>query len=294
MKKEEKMVSIVLPVYNGAQYLKKSIDSVLAQTYTNWELLILDDCSTDEKPHISQNYAKEDSRIIYIRNENNLKLPGNLNKGFSLSKGEYITWTSDDNKFHPTALEKMVNALENSNNAKFVYASYNTIDENDTVTDHYIVPSNTRNIIVGSNCIGACFMYTREVYEKIGDYDTDLFLTEDFDYWQRIIAKFETVSISEILYDYRKHAANLTSTMKKDRFYTAYKKMLLKNISSFGKLNCEQKYFYYSALYTCEEYLQSDMVRNIESKKKRYSFVYYWTHQLPSKVKRIIKKIAGK
>jgi len=105
-----KLISIVLPVYNGARFLRESIDSVLNQTYTNWELLILDDCSTDETPSIAQEYAEKDSRIFYYRNERNLRLPGNLNRGFSLAKGDYLTWTSDDNRYRPTALEKMLHA----------------------------------------------------------------------------------------------------------------------------------------------------------------------------------------
>ena len=77
------LISIVLPVYNGAKYLRESIDSVLAQTYTNWELLIVDDCSGDETPEIAREYAEKDPRIHYYRNEQNLRLPRNLNKGFS-------------------------------------------------------------------------------------------------------------------------------------------------------------------------------------------------------------------
>ncbi len=287
------LVSIVLPVYNGAKYLKKSIDSIIKQTYKNWELLILDDCSTDETPLISEEYVKSDDRIKYFRNEHNLKLPGNLNRGFSLSKGDYLTWTSDDNKFHTTAIEKMVTALQNSNNAQFVYASYNTIDENDNITDYYIVDKDYKNIIVGSNCIGACFMYTRAVYEKIGDYDLDLFLTEDFDYWQRILANFEAVSIKEILYDYRKHGANLSSTMKKEKFYTAYKKMLLKNLPSFGKLNIKQKFFFYNALNTCEKCLKSDGHKKVNIKSCFYSFLYSLIYIAPKKFKRIFKKITN-
>ena len=106
------LISIVLPVYNGARFLKDSIDSVIAQTHQNWELLILDDCSTDETPEIAKEYQATDSRIQYYRNEKNLKLPGNLNKGFSLAKGEYLTWTSDDNRFRPNALERMLEVLQ--------------------------------------------------------------------------------------------------------------------------------------------------------------------------------------
>ena len=105
------LISIVLPVYNGERFLRESIDSVLAQTYTNWELLIVDDCSTDNTAAIVHEYVQKDSRVQYYKNEKNLRLPRNLNRGFSLARGDYLTWTSDDNVFWPTALEKMYNAL---------------------------------------------------------------------------------------------------------------------------------------------------------------------------------------
>ena len=98
------LISIVLPVYNGERFLRESIDSVLAQTYTNWELLIVDDCSTDNTAAIVHEYVQKDSRVQYYKNEKNLRLPRNLNRGFSLARGDYLTWTSDDNVFWPTAL----------------------------------------------------------------------------------------------------------------------------------------------------------------------------------------------
>ena len=124
------LISIVLPVYNGAEFLKESIDSVLAQTYQNWELLILDDCSTDETPNIALEYEAKDQRIHYYRNEKNLKLPGNLNKGFGLAKGEYLTWSSDDNRYRPEALETMLRTLKEKQ-VGLVFAYYQVIDEHD-------------------------------------------------------------------------------------------------------------------------------------------------------------------
>ena len=112
------LISVVLPIYNGARFLKESVESVVNQTCTDWELLILDDCSTDETPEIALRYAGADPRIRYFRNESNLKLPGNLNKGFSLARGNYLTWTSDDNRFHNNALHTLLAALKYSPEAK--------------------------------------------------------------------------------------------------------------------------------------------------------------------------------
>lgn len=251
------LVSIVLPVYNGAEFLKESIDSVLAQTHQNWELLILDDCSTDETPSIAMEYQALDSRVTYYRNEKNLKLPGNLNRGFSLAKGDYLTWTSDDNRFRPRALEMMLATLKGNPQAQLVYASYQIMDKMGDKHQIFYADSN-KDHILGSNIVGACFMYTRKVYETVGEYDTELFLVEDFDYWQRVLMQFEAVAISDVLYDYRWHENSLTSTKKQVAFGERQEKMLLKNRDGFGKLSAEGSFYYYQALYRSREYQERE------------------------------------
>lgn len=241
------LISIVLPVYNGANFLRESIDSVLAQTHQNWELLIMDDCSNDETPEIAREYARMDRRIQYHRNTANLKLPGNLNAGFRLAKGSYLTWTSDDNKFRPKALEKMLAALK-QNNVHLVYASYQVIDEDGNDTFVMNVDPRGAEHILGSNVVGACFLYTRQVYNTVGEYDTGLFLVEDFDYWQRVFMKFPGFAIHEVLYDYRQHRGSLTSTKNLKRYGEVLEKMLVTNRPGFGRISLEAAYYYYRAL----------------------------------------------
>ena len=115
-------VSIILPVYNGARYLAQAIDSCLNQTYRNIELIIVDDCSTDETPAIVRSYT--DPRIRYVRNKTNRRLPQSLNIGFALATGEYLTWTSDDNEFLPHAIETMLKILMEDKAVDFVYSDY--------------------------------------------------------------------------------------------------------------------------------------------------------------------------
>ena len=283
------LISIVLPVYNGAKYLRESIDSILAQTYTNWELLILDDCSTDESPAIAKEYEQLDPRVHYHRNEQNLRLPRNLNRGFSLAKGDYLTWTSDDNRYRPTALERMHTALKSDPAAQFVFASCRIIDGEGREVEYIMVDRESPRRIVGLDSVGACFMYTRKAYEAVGDYDPDLVLVEDFDYWQRICMRFPCVAIEEILYDYRWHDGALTSTMRKDQFNRNLEKMLLKNVSGFGKLDLLQKYYFYQGLYTCRKNL-GDEKNPYEAKYRPLRIWYYWTHQVPNGLKRRLKK----
>lgn len=285
----EELISIVLPVYNGEKYLRESIDSVLAQTYKNWELLIVDDCSTDSSAAIAKEYASKDRRIYYYRNENNLRLPRNLNKGFRLAKGDYLTWTSDDNKFKPTALEKMYDALKNNQNAQFVFASCRVINSEGEEIEYIMVDDKRKKQIVGHNVVGACFMYTRKAYEEVGEYNPDFTLVEDYDYWQRIYAKFNAVAISDILYEYRWHDGALTSTMKKDAFNKTLEKMLLKNRSLFGKIDTESNYYFYQGLYNCRKNLD-DKKNLYKWKYKWYSMIFLFEYRIPGKIKRVIRK----
>lgn len=283
------LISIVLPVYNGEKYLKSSIDSIVNQTYSNWELLILDDCSTDATSSIADEYTQKDERIKYFRNEQNLMLPRNLNKGFSLAKGDYLTWTSDDNLYLPTALEKMLGALRKNTTAQFAFASCRIIDENDNEIEYITVSEESKKSIVGSNGVGACFLYTRKVYEEIGDYDPQYALVEDFDYWQRVFQKFDTVCIPEILYKYRYHDGALTSTMKQDIFLDTLEKVILKNRHGFGKLNNRSLYYYYAGLYNCRVKKQSEN-NPYKSKYRFYSSLYFLTYRVPNKIKRMLKR----
>ncbi len=104
-------VSIVLPCYNGARFLAASLDSILAQTFTDWELIIVNDHSTDASPQIANQYAARDPRIRVIHNETNLKLPASLNVGFGAARAPYLTWTSDDNMAKPDWLSTLVEYL---------------------------------------------------------------------------------------------------------------------------------------------------------------------------------------
>lgn len=87
---ETPLVSIVLPVYNGEKYLASAIESILAQSYRNWELILVNDCSTDRSLEIMENYAGKDARIRVVQNAENLKLPRSLNAGFAEAKGNIL------------------------------------------------------------------------------------------------------------------------------------------------------------------------------------------------------------
>lgn len=205
-----KKVSIVLPVYNGEENLEKSIESILNQTYQNIQLILVDDCSTDKTPDIIDTYIKKDSRICLIRNEENLKLPASLNAGFRIAEGEYYTWTSDDNIYHESAIETMVNCMEENPIYSMVYCNVILIGQEGEILRKNKLPDPEQ--LLFKNTVGACFLYRSEIAHKVGEYDETLFLAEDYDYWLRIYQEGKIKHMKQFLYYYRCHDNSLTAT----------------------------------------------------------------------------------
>lgn len=203
-------VSIVLPTHSRADLLPGAIDSVRAQTFQDWELIVVDDCSTDETPEVIARYEAVDPRIRSIRNEPNKKLPASLNIGMDAAVGEYLTWTSDDNFYRPTAIERMVAELDSDPELGVAYADAMLID--DDLNELELAPVDKPEVLLCQNCVNACFLYRRKVHEALGGYDVARFLTEDWEFWLRASMAFKMKPIAEDLYLYRVHERSLTAT----------------------------------------------------------------------------------
>jgi glycosyltransferase involved in cell wall biosynthesis len=204
------LVSIVLPTHNGARYLRDAIDSCIAQTYKQWELIVVDDASTDDTPCIIADYVARDGRISSVRNLKNCRLPGSLNRGFARARGELFTWTSDDNIYRPHALENMVGFLLENPDIALVYTDFSEIDEAGQILGSGLTGP-VQELALGC-VIGACFLYRRVVDEQLGGYDESMFLVEDYDFWLRASTRFKLARLEQDLYMYRRHSQSLTQT----------------------------------------------------------------------------------
>jgi glycosyltransferase involved in cell wall biosynthesis len=122
-------VSVGLPVFNGADYLPEALDSLLAQTYTDFELIISDNASTDSTPKICQEYAAQDSRIHYQRNPKNIGAMQNWYHSFRLSSGEYFVGAAHDDRYHPKFLSRSLAMFEEHPTAVVCYPKTKVIDE---------------------------------------------------------------------------------------------------------------------------------------------------------------------
>lgn len=223
---EAGLVSIVLPVYNQASLLAESIESVLAQTYKRFELIVINDGSTDSVETVLERYA--DNPKVRVYTQHNQKLPKALTNGFTYARGEYWTWTSADNLMEPMMLELMVQKLRLQPSVGMVYADYVAIDDRGELlkdpvwrahnrpsptTGEVRLPRSVRTLnTVQDNFIGPCFMYRGWIGRCLGEYDSELGV-EDYDYWMRINAFFTIAHLGKeaCLYRYRVHDNSLSA-----------------------------------------------------------------------------------
>jgi len=205
------MVTIVLPTYNRASRLPGALRSCVQQTYRNLEVIVVDDGSTDSTPEVMAAFQREDPRVRYLRQENK-KLPAALNTGFRASKGDLLTWISDDNRFHQDAIEVMAGFLEKSPDVGLLYCGYDIVDAQGNLLQKVHPPG--PESIFNLNCVQACFMYRRKVYEVIGDYDPAWLYVEDYDYWLRVQKRFQLAHLPDIqLFSWVTHQQSLTSLL---------------------------------------------------------------------------------
>ena len=125
---EEELCSVVMPAYNSEKYIAEAIESVIKQTYTNWELLIINDCSTDNTEEIIKSYLQKDTRIKLIKQKENQGVANARNTGIEKAKGRYIAFLDADDYWNKEKLQKQIQILQTSN-ADITYTAYLMIDE---------------------------------------------------------------------------------------------------------------------------------------------------------------------
>jgi glycosyltransferase involved in cell wall biosynthesis len=206
-----KLVSIVLPVYNQAAYLPAALDSVFAQTYPHFELIVVNDGSTDATFETLTEYQKKYTfKVIHQENQ---KLPSSLNNGFAVAVGDYLTWTSSDNLMEPEMLATLVNALDRDPKVGLVYADCHLMNDAGQDLGRYNMPDYDYYLLMHTNLVHCCFLYRRECQRQVGDYDPEFIYGEDWEYWIRLSRQFAMKHIPESLYWYRVHKSSMTSEL---------------------------------------------------------------------------------
>ena len=135
----KELVSIITPCHNSEKFIKKTIESVLSQTYENWEMIIVDDVSSDKSYEIAKEYANKDKRINAIRLKQNSGPAVARNKAIEMAKGRYIAFLDSDDLWKREKLQKQINFMK-ENDYAFTYSAYELIDENDNLLDKIFIP----------------------------------------------------------------------------------------------------------------------------------------------------------
>jgi glycosyltransferase involved in cell wall biosynthesis len=210
-----KLISCIIPTHNQAQYLPQCLESILEQTYKNFEIIVVNDCSTDNTRDILDDYINKYSNIKVVHSYINLKLPKALNVGLERCYGDYITWMSSDSFYYKDAFRVMIEALEKNKEFGLVSTDFNIYGDSYKEIK-YNKKIYTFEDMKQGNFVGCCFMFRKECFEEVGYFDPEMIGVEDWDFWTRISQKWPLLKINGIYAYWRDHKSNMSNTIMKD------------------------------------------------------------------------------
>lgn len=206
-------VSIVMPVYNGELYIKETLDSLLNQTFKDFELLIVNDASTDSTLEILNDYVLKDSRIKILDNEFQKGIVGGLNTAIKNSSGEYIARADADDIHKKDRLALQVEFLDKHKNVGIVGGGYAPFNQSGKIRDLYHPSSPIElayKFIFNNYFVHPTVMFRKSIVEDVGVYSQ--VKAEDYELFSRVLQKYKGYNLHKILIDYREHSNNLSTT----------------------------------------------------------------------------------
>ena len=232
--------TVLMPVFNAQSFLREAIDSILNQTLRDFELLIVNDASTDESLSIIQSY--DDPRIRVVNNENNLGISATLNKGINLSTTELIARMDADDISAPTRLQKQYDFFLDHPDCALVSSWVNIVSED----GRHIHTEQFRSRYYYYNMTFDCWiyhpsvMYKKTAVQEVGAYNS--FYSEDFDLFWHILRKYKIANIEEPLLDYRITSQSLHQVVKKAEYDAALYRQVIRNIQYYAGDNFHISY----------------------------------------------------
>ncbi|MFH2141736.1 MAG: glycosyltransferase [Bacteroidota bacterium] len=218
------MVSVIIPVYNGEKYISETIQSVISQTYTDWELIVVNDGSTDNTLKIVEQYCQKDKRIKLI-DKINEGVSVARNTGYLSSKGDFLAFLDADDKWHEKNLSKKIEFLKTNSEIGLIHADMQFIDESSNIKRE-CYSGKEGNILKslllwdGTNIPSpSSILVRREVIQIVGLFDTDLSTAADQEFFFRVASKYKIARIPRVLGFYRFHSTNMhknIALMEKD------------------------------------------------------------------------------
>lgn len=237
MSKSNPDVSVVMPVYNSARYLPLAIESILNQTYRNFELIIVDDGSTDSSYRLISKKAEKDKRIIILRNKTNIGICQSLNKGLKQARGKYIARMDGDDWSYPDRLETQLTFMKSHADVVLCGSAIEVCDENLKVKNQRRYPlkdNKIREKILRLNPFAhPAVMYLKEAVIKAGGYNEKLILVEDYDLYFRLgnIGKFANLSDTLLKLRLRKDSISNTNVTRQIALHLYVR---LKGVTEYG------------------------------------------------------------
>lgn len=234
------LVSVLIPCYNVDQYVEEAINSILTQTYSNLEIIAINDCSTDKTGDILQELAKKDSRITVIDNSQNLKLIQTLNKGIQLCNGEYIARMDADDISLPTRIEKEVDFLERHRDHDIVSTQFYAFrSENPSRKDLNHAPCLDTELraylLFRSGICHPAVLIRKRIFTELGlKFESEYLHVEDYALWAKAIYKTKIANLEEPLLLYRVHQYQVSSLNEE---------LQLENKKKVFKIHCQQHGF---------------------------------------------------
>ncbi|MEI8273266.1 MAG: glycosyltransferase family 2 protein [Paludibacter sp.] len=210
------LISIIVPCYNQAQYLPETLDSVLDQTYTNWECVIVNDGSPDNTEEIAKGYCNKDSRFKYLFKKNG-GLSSARNAGINASLGEFILPLDSDDLIAPFYIEKAIGYFEKNPDTKLVYCKAKYFGKN---TEEWRLEEYNYENLLFNNMIFCSAIYKRLDYNKTIGYNTNMIYGfEDWDFWLSLLSKNDRVyCIPEICFYYRIKGMSMAAGLGQEKW----------------------------------------------------------------------------
>ena len=209
----DRVVSVIVTVYNGERHLAEAISSVLGQSFDDFELVLVDDGSTDASLEVAQSFR--DNRMTVI-SDGRLGRAGALNRAFEAARGRYVALMDADDVALPTRIERQVQFLDDHPSVGFAGTWYTAVSENGdplyTKTTLLRDADIRRRFLLGIPIAGPTTIMRREVFDRVGGFREEFVPSEDADFWRRAIFDFEAANIPEVLYLYRVHERSFSNT----------------------------------------------------------------------------------
>lgn len=270
------IISVVMPVYNGQKYLSEAIDSILNQTFINFEFIIIDDGSTDKSEEIILSY--NDKRIVYIKNETNLQIVESLNRGISIAKGKYIARMDADDISLPQRLEKQLLFMEKNPNIDVVGTWYETFGDKHEVFYPLKRDCEIKAKLLFDSAFAHPTVMIRTTSLSHLKYENQYNKVEDYALWISMSSTSTFANLPEVLLRYRYHRNQTMQQYEstQEKIAKHLRLMMLEQALDIKPTNQEEQIHHAIATFSpVDLFILEPWLIKLSKENKKYSFVEY-------------------